>query len=187
MLLSVGDVLVGDDLLWRYPYQQLALHRVAPTVLLSPVCAHVAATEARRPVEQVGIIGGKVGGAFDQDEVEGWFFLVDAKADTGIPEHVASLEGALSGRENQSIAVQVEPDRGRVGPAVGAYGGEDRRPGAVEHELSVFFLCHPLRHVNTPPLSTWAIYTDTTSRRRTLPTGRPGTDRYHQCSMITTP
>ena len=82
-----------------------------PVTLPPPHCAGrtrrlclrpCSATEARRPVEQVGIIGGKFRGAFDQDEVEGWFFLVDAKADTGIPEQVASLEGALSSREYQS-------------------------------------------------------------------------------------
>src|SRR5215213_6363681 len=92
-------------------------------VLLSLVCTHVPAPESRRPVEQVGIMDGKFGGAFDQDEVEGWFFLLDAKANAGIPEHVATLDRALSGREYQGIAVQVEPDRGHVGPAVGTYGG----------------------------------------------------------------
>src|SRR5918998_174876 len=41
--LSVRDVLVRDDLLRRYPHQQLTLNRVAPAVLIGPVGAHVAA------------------------------------------------------------------------------------------------------------------------------------------------
>ena len=75
---SIGDILVGDDLLWGYPRQQLTLHRVATAVLIGPVGAHVAAPDARRSVKEVGIPGGKICRAFDYDEVEGRFFLVDA-------------------------------------------------------------------------------------------------------------
>src|SRR5829696_6698220 len=129
--LSVGDVLVCDDLLRCYPHQRLTLHRVAPAVLLGPIVAHVAAADARCPVEEVGVFGSKFCRAFDQDEAERRLFVVDAEADAGITAHVASLHRVLSGREYQRIAIQVEPDRGDVGTAVGPYRGEDRRPGAV--------------------------------------------------------
>src|SRR5215211_554917 len=129
--ISIRNVLVGYYLLRRHAHQRLTLHRVTLTVLVGPFVAHVAAPDARCPVEEVGVFGGKLCRAFDHDEVERRLFVVDAKADAGITAHVASLHRVLSGREYQRIAVQVEPDRGDVGTAVGPYRGEDRRPGAV--------------------------------------------------------
>src|SRR5687767_5909663 len=82
--ISVGYVLVRDDPSRLHPHQQLTLHRIAPAVLVGPVCAHVATPEACSPVQQIGVSRGEIGEAFDQNEMEGRVFLVDAEADAGI-------------------------------------------------------------------------------------------------------
>jgi hypothetical protein len=137
----------------RYTHQELPGDGIAFPITLGELRSHVASGDTRGPICKVFGLLLYVGTSFNDHKGIRGRLVIHANCYPGIAAQIGGLYRFMPGGKYHGIAIQVEPDRRYMGPAILPHGRQLAGPGIEQEEILDLRRSHVFRHEDYSPLN----------------------------------